>query len=251
VTDFTDVRRASAISRVREGNLGNPKTYFFKLPTGAAPRPFKIPEKIYPDIAWYNANRASNRIYHAVDGIEGVVIHATAGGSTDGALNWWRNPNGGKASAHWIVPDEDEYGHGREVLAVVYESLAAWHVRNDKTHALVGNRDHINHWTLGIEIVNSQTNLDQFSDWQVAITALLVRYCWAKYPNLKFVFSHALVDPQRRSDPGPQFDWGRFTGMIASDADDPPADNEALALVANVKARSGFPNLKPGDDCCM
>lgn len=234
-----------------DGTMGDPRQYFFKLPEGGNPEPFKIPEKIYPDIAWFNANRASNRIFHAVDGIEGVVIHATAGASTEGALSWWRQPGGGKASAHWIVPDEDEIGHGREVLAVVYESLAAWHVRNDKTHRLIGNKKKINHWTLGIEIVNRQLPSDRFSDWQVEVTALLVRYCWAKYPNLRYVFSHALVDPARRRDPGAQFDWERFTDLIVSSENDPRTDRHAFALAERVAHHPKIEGLQPGDDCCM
>jgi N-acetyl-anhydromuramyl-L-alanine amidase AmpD len=231
--------------------MGDPKKYFFKLPDAGAPSPFKIPERIYPDIRWYNRNRASDRTYHPVEGIEGVVIHATAGGSTSGALDWWKRPDGAKASAHWIVPDEDEVGHGKEVLAVVYESLAAWHVRNDKTHPLIGNRDHVNHWTLGIEIVNRQVPTDSFSDWQIEITALLVRYCWAKYPNMKYVFSHALVDPERRSDPGSQFDWDKFIALITSDVNDPPVDPQSITLMEAVSSHPSISNLNPGEDCCM
>jgi len=231
--------------------MGDPKTYFLELDRAEAPAPFKIAEKIYPDIAWFNKNRASNRMYHAVNGIEGVVIHATAGGSTDGAISWWRDPHGAKASAHWIVPDEDEFGHGKHVLAVVYEALAAWHVRKDKTHPKVGDKKNINHWTLGIEIVNRQVPSDTFSDWQVAITALLVRYCWAKYPNMRYVFSHALVDPRRRSDPGRQFDWSRFTDLIRSDANDPRPEMDMASLATAVEAAAPVTGLNRGDSCCM
>ncbi|WP_274630030.1 hypothetical protein [Arvimicrobium flavum] len=117
--------------------MGDPKGYFFKLPQAGRPSPFKIPETVYSDIRWFNANRASSRVYHPIGGIEGVVIHATAGASTAGALNWWKQPGGSKASAHWIVPDEDEDGHGSSVLAAVSEPLADWHVRNNATHAKV------------------------------------------------------------------------------------------------------------------
>jgi N-acetyl-anhydromuramyl-L-alanine amidase AmpD len=229
--------------------MGDPKTYFFRLPATGRPSPFRMPEEIYPDIQWFNENRASNRIFHAVDGIEGVVIHATAGGSTAGALGHWKNP-GVEASAHWIIPDEDEAGHGRSVLAVVYESLAAWHVRGSVSHASLGDKKRINHWTLGVEVVNRQAGGDAFSDWQVEITALLVRYCWAKYPNLKFVFSHALVDPTRRSDPGDHFDWTRFTSLITSSANDPAPSPMMIALTKSV---SKAPKLAVGKDksCCM
>ena len=215
--------------------MGNPRTdYYLDLSGHAAlrPAPFRLPERIYPEIGWFNANRASNRKYHAVEGIEGLVVHATAGGSTVGALSTWKN--GRQASAHWIVPDEDEAGHGKEILAVVFESLAAWHVLNSKSHPKLGNRTHTNHWTLGVEIVNRQVPDDKFSDWQVEITAQIVRYCWAKYPNFRYVFSHAFIDPERRSDPGTNFDWDRFVELILTDAADPAPDAIGLKLMADV-----------------
>jgi len=231
--------------------MPDPKKYFLKLPNSGKPSPFALPEKIYSDIAWYNKHRASNRLFHAVNGIEGIAIHATAGGSTSGALSWWKNPNGGKASAHWIIPDEDEFGHGKHVLAVVYESLAAWHVRNSVSHPSMGNRKKINHWTLGVEIVNRQVPSDQFSDWQIEMTALLVRYCWAKYPNFKYVFSHALVDPTRRSDPGKNFDWDRFSDLIKSDANDPAMEGFMTKLSSEVQSIKVIPGLSKGASCCM
>lgn len=196
--------------------MRDPREFFFELPETGRPAIFKLEEEVCADIAWFNANRASNRVFHSVAGVEGIVIHATAGASTAGALDWWKDPQGAAASAHWIVPDEDEAGHGKSVLAVVYESLAAWHVRNDRTHPKLGNRHKINHWTLGVEIVNSQSASDPYSDWQIEATAGIVRYCWAKYPNLKYVFSHAFVDPGRRSDPGSQFDWEGFKSLVVT-----------------------------------
>lgn len=227
--------------------MGNPESYFFQLPSSGRPAPFKIPEVVYSDAQWYNDHRSTSRVFHPINGIEGVAIHATAGGSTQGALNWWKDP-AGKASAHWIVPDEDEAGHGNTVLAVVSESLAAWHVQNSKTHPKLGNKKKINHWTVGIEIVNQQISSDDFSDWQLEVTALIVRYCWAKYPNLKYIFSHALVDPTRRSDPGSQFDWDAFCTLIVSSANDPAADALNVALSSAVSLPAGA-NARPPEEC--
>lgn len=233
--------------------MADPSTYFLELPSVGRPPIFSIPEQVYPEIQWFNQNRASNRLYHSVNGIEGVVIHATAGGSTSGALTWWKGtpPNGARASAHWIVPDEDESAHGKNVLAVIYESLAAWHVRNSASHGLIGNKDRINHWSLGIEIVNRQNDADTFSNWQYEITALLVRYCWAKYPNMKWVFSHALVDPGRRSDPGDEFDWARFENLVLSSGNDPSSTRELEKLVLAVDQAEIPKTYMAAGSCCM
>lgn len=228
--------------------MGDPKTYFFRLPTQGRPSPFRLEEVVYSKFEWFNQNRATRRTVNPIEGIEGVVIHATAGGSTAGALATWEDPNGNKASAHWIVPDEDEAGHGSTVLAVVAEALASWHVRNDKTHSKIGGRKQINHWSLGIEIVNRQIPTDDFSNWQVEMTARIVRYCWAKYPNLKYVFSHALVDPTRRSDPGSKFDWEKFTQLISSQPVRSEADPVNLALASAISA---LPQGSALPHCCM
>jgi N-acetylmuramoyl-L-alanine amidase len=123
----------------------------------------------------------------------------------------------GRASFHWLIPDENEDQHEKFIWACVPEALAAWHVQNSKSHPDVwAGKNRINHWSLGIEIVNSQSPTDFFSDWQIMVTAQIVRRCWAKYPNLRHVVSHAKIDPTRRSDPGVNFPWSKFRDLVLS-----------------------------------
>lgn len=82
--------------------------------------------------------------------------------------------------------------------------------------AVNGGANKSNHWSLGIEIVNRQTSGDGFSQWQIEVTARIVRYCWAKYPNLRHVVSHARLDPGRRGDPGRGFPSKRFVEIVVS-----------------------------------
>ena len=60
---------------------------------------------------------------------------------------------------------------------------------------------------LGVELVNTQQQGDRFSDWQIQACAEIIRYAWAKYPNLIHIVSHARLDPARRTDPGTNFPW--------------------------------------------
>ena len=131
----------------------NPKTFQFDLPSSGRPTDVSIPETWYPGIRNYWARCTTKRIPHPINGIKAVVIHATAGGSSEGAVSVMK---AGKASFHWLVPDEDEAQHGELVWACTPETLAAWHVRNDKSHPDVNEgKKRANHWSLGIEIVNT------------------------------------------------------------------------------------------------
>ena len=202
--------------------MSNPKLYQFDLPSEGRPADVILNEVWYPGVRDYWEDCTSSRIYDAILGIRAVVIHATAGGSSAGAVSVMKE---GAASFHWLVPDEDEVQHGKLVWACVPEARAAWHVRNAVSHPEVNQgAAKVNHWSLGIEVVNAQVPTDVFSEWQVRAVARIVRYCWAKYPNLKHIVSHAKLDPSRRKDPGTQFPWDHFTELILdSDADNVPA----------------------------
>ncbi len=189
----------------------DPKNYHFKLPRTQTPTNISIPEVWYPGVQQMWEKSTSKRIYNPIFGVKAIVIHATAGHSSDGAMSVMRD---GKASWHWLIPDENEQAHEKLVWACAPETLTAWHVRNSISHPEVNEgKNKTNHWALGIEIVNSQMQ-DPFSDWQVRITADIVKYCWAKYPNLEHVISHAKLDPSRRKDPGTLFPWENFKAQI-------------------------------------
>lgn len=189
----------------------NPQEYHFKLPKKEFDKTFKIPEVWYPGVKKYWERCTTRRIFNPILGIKGIVIHATAGHSSAGAVSVMRDRKG---SFHWLIPDEDEPEHGQIIWATVPETLAAWHVRNSVRHPDVNQGNNkTNHWSLGIELVNSQIN-DPFSEWQIKMAADIVKYCWSKYPNIEDVVSHAKLDPSRRSDPGVDFPWNTFKEIV-------------------------------------
>jgi N-acetylmuramoyl-L-alanine amidase len=69
------------------------------------------------------------------------------------------------------------------------------------------------------------------------MTARIVRFCWAKYPNLKHVVSHAKLDPERRSDPGAHFPWDDFKRQVLDGVND--VMPRALAAVPNARDITG------------
>ncbi len=192
--------------------MADPRSFQFDLPLKPRPAPTPLAEKIHPR-AWAASGAcASLRGGAPADAVRVVVIHATAGSSTEGAVSVMAE---GRAGFHWIVPDEDEAAHGRHVWATCPERLAAWHVRRSCAHpAVCAGAANLNRLSLGIEIVNAQSGGDAFSAWQVAAAADIVRYAWAKYPNLAHVVSHARLDPGRRTDPGASFPWAEFQRAV-------------------------------------
>lgn len=206
----------------------DPRNYHFTLPKSKRPDEVRLNDPWYPGAQPFWPTCTTRRSVDPILGVVAVVIHATAGTSSAGAISVIKRPEN-PASFHWLVPDEDEPQHGHLVWACVPEALAAWHVRNAATHPDVnGGARRVNHWSLGIEVVNAQRD-DPFSRWQVEATAQIVRYCWAKYPNLTHVVSHAKLDPARRSDPGVEFDWLRFKTLVLGAAREPVPELVAMA----------------------
>ena len=221
--------------------MADPTKYQFNLPKSRRPSHIVLEQQWYPEVHKYYGGATSRRIYHPIEGIRAVVVHATAGTSSTGAVSVIK---GGNASFHWLVPDEDEPQHGNFVWVTAPEELAAWHVRNACSHPDVyEGHNKVNHFSIGLEVVNAQDRADPFSDWQVEAAARIVRYCWAKYPNLKHVVSHAKLDPERRSDPGRNFPWRAFKTAVLEGGDDPTPELVAAATPATrVRART--------ESCC-
>lgn len=192
--------------------MPDPRNYQFDLPEAGRPPAFPLKEKIHRG-AWAAAKTCTSpRPTPARDAVRAIIIHATAGASTEGAVSVMRE---GRASFHWLAPDENEAAHGRFVWASAPEARACWHVRGSCAHQAICNGDKgVNGWSLAIELVNAQRQHDSFSDWQISAAAEIVRYAWAKYPNLRHVASHARLDPSRRTDPGHHFPWSEFERRV-------------------------------------
>lgn len=229
--------------------MGQPRNYQFDLPATGRPSNVILQEAWYPGIQPYWESSTSKRVVDPILGIKAVVIHATAGSSSQGAVSVIKAK---KASFHWLVPDEDEPQHKQLVWACAPEARAAWHVRNDRSHPDVNDgKNRVNHWSLGIEVVNNQKSTDMFSDWQVEATAQIVRYCWEKYPNLKHVVSHAKLDPSRRSDPGVNFPWDKFKNLVLNGIASNNGDSARfLELIAAAPEASSISLEINKEGCC-
>lgn len=213
--------------------MNDPRRHVFTLPKRNRPSDVALPEYWYPQIQRYWEHASGRRTTDPIYGIRALVIHATAGSSSAGAISVIKQ---GSASFHWLVPAENEPQHGKLVWACIPEARAAWHVRNSASSPAVNEgATRANQWSLGVEITNAQDEEDPFSDWQLQITAQIARYCWAKYPNLRWIVAHAVLDPTRRSDPGTLFKWQEFRAHVLDGQLPLPPEYQQATPAARVK----------------
>lgn len=127
-----------------------------------------------------------------------IVIHYT--GMMDAAAARARlcDPMA-EVSAHWLI---DECGRTE---ALVSEDRRAW-------HAGVGSwrgRDDVNSRSIGIELANPGDR--PFPAPQMAALEDLLVGIMARWPvSPPRVIAHSDMAPDRKSDPGPRFDWARL-----------------------------------------
>lgn len=127
-----------------------------------------------------------------------VVLHYTAMPSARASLERLCDP-AAEVSAHYLI-DEDG-----SMLRLVDESLRAWHAGAGDW---AGAGD-VNSRSIGIELQNDGTS--PFPETQMAaleglLGGLLER--WSIPPE--GVIAHSDMAPDRKTDPGPRFDWRRL-----------------------------------------
>ena len=119
-----------------------------------------------------------------------------------GADPWFACLDGLKVSAHFLI---DRTGF---ITQFVSCNMRAW-------HAGVSNfegREQCNDFSLGIELEGTDTQA--YTEEQYQALDCLTEALKARYP-LRAVQGHCHIAPIRKTDPGPYFDWARYTGKTA------------------------------------
>lgn len=163
----------------------------------------------------YNS-RPSSRVYM-------VVIHSCEGGYA-GCTSWLRN-RAASASAHYTVKED-----GREVSQLVDENRRAWHVAANYRSRLNGGRltglegRSTNDFSIGIE----HGGFARQSRWpqaQIDRSVRLVRDITARHniPRDRYhIVAHGRLQPETRTDPGPNWPWTSYIQAIAGGGSNPP-----------------------------
>ncbi|HEY6452313.1 MAG TPA: 1,6-anhydro-N-acetylmuramyl-L-alanine amidase AmpD [Steroidobacteraceae bacterium] len=109
-----------------------------------------------------------------------------------------------RVSAHVVVR------RGGEPTQYVPFGERAWHAGRSR----FGAREACNDFSIGIELEGTDTV--PYGDGQYATLAQLIRALCAAYPSLSAqrVVGHSDIAPERKSDPGPAFDWARLRASL-------------------------------------
>jgi AmpD protein len=114
-----------------------------------------------------------------------------------GAHPWLERLRGLRVSAHLFVR------RNGAIVQFVSTDDRAWHAGVSRFEG----RERCNDFSIGIELEGTDTL--PYTDEQYAALARLTPALTARYP-LRAVRGHSDIAPQRKTDPGPAFDWARF-----------------------------------------
>jgi AmpD protein len=99
-----------------------------------------------------------------------------------------------------------------QLLQYVPLDRRAWHAGRSS----FCGQDCCNDFSIGIELEGSDNT--PFTDAQYATLADATREIQRHYPAItpERITSHAAIAPDRKSDPGPQFDWSRYLASLSN-----------------------------------
>jgi AmpD protein len=126
-------------------------------------------------------------------------------------LDWDEHPyfaeiRGIEVSAHLLIR------RCGEVVQFVDLRERAWHAGQ----SCFAGRDNCNDYSIGIELEG--TDEEAYTDRQYETLAALTRTLLAHYPGIDAnrIVGHSDIAPERKTDPGPAFDWDRYRGALAA-----------------------------------
>lgn len=106
-----------------------------------------------------------------------------------------------KVSAHFLIRRDGG------IIQFVACGKRAWHAGVSRWQG----RTACNDFSIGIELEGSDE--EPFESRQYIALTRLIRLLKRAYP-IRAIVGHADIAPERKTDPGPYFDWGRYTKAL-------------------------------------
>lgn len=144
------------------------------------------------------------------DIVEGIVLHATAGSTSAGAIATLRQR---RLSYHALIEDQKERdGH---IIKCVPYGAAAYHAGNSRgprqvRRGLPGTQTGLLNWsqnqsvnmeTIGISFINRNDGRDPYSAAQIESCIWLIQRLKEQFPTIRWISGHRDVSPGRKNDP--------------------------------------------------
>lgn len=178
-------------------NIANPEkndnTISWGSVVSANPQRYKVTKTFFPAVAQNFRQKYIILHYTAIDDEKSIRVLSKQG-----------------VSSHYLINSFDD----NEIYQLVDENKRAYHAGVSYWR---GNTQ-LNDTSIGIEIVNTSTNLPNgaysfvpYPDYQIAKVAALVKDIARRYdiPPTN-ILAHSDVAPTRKQDPGPQFPWKKL-----------------------------------------
>lgn len=129
--------------------------------------------------------------------IDTIVLHHTAGSTLAGTVKWFTMPES-QVSAHFTI------GKDGSIVQMVSNYSRAWHAGVSKDSK---ERDNVNNFSIGIEIVNKGDGSEPYPPAQVKAVELLCRVLIDWFPIRQITSHEYIAEPQGRKNDPINYPW--------------------------------------------
>jgi len=149
-------------------------------------------------VAWVDSPHFDRRPDGTV--IDTIVLHHTAGSTTEGCVKWFMMPES-RVSSHYVV------GKDGSIVQMVSTYQRAWHagVSSD-----ADGRTNVNHFSVGIEIVNKGDGSEPYTEEQLEAVEHIVFAIMVRHPIKQIVSHEYIANPSGRKNDPINFPWDRM-----------------------------------------
>lgn len=119
-----------------------------------------------------------------------IVLHASAGKSDAGDINWICQAKSG-VSYHYLV------GRDGEIYEFVDPKFQAWHAGESEWKG----RKYVNQFSIGVAWSNRHDQTEPLTGAQIRGMRDLLNHLAETYPSITDIVTHQMVAPSRKRDP--------------------------------------------------
>jgi N-acetyl-anhydromuramoyl-L-alanine amidase len=138
--------------------------------------------------------------------IDTLVVHSMTPGESCSPEECVQLLDQHEVAAHYFITREGELWQS------VSEEKRAWHAGESCLPFSDDSRVGVNDFSIGVELITPPDHT--FLDVQYLALEKLIREIATRYP-LRNIVGHDHIAPQRKTDPGIHFDWGKLKALCS------------------------------------